>query len=141
MDQWLFFAGGVPFLILGIAHGIYSLHDARVPRRIVPRDAGLIDAMKASTLRLTKETTVWRAWIGFNLSHSLGLIVFGLLAVYLAVWHPSALQDMAALRFGALIVALAYVALARAYWFTTPLMGSAAGALAFAASAAAYQWG
>jgi hypothetical protein len=27
---------------------------------------------------ITKEATMWRCWVGFNASHSMGLILFGL---------------------------------------------------------------
>ena len=37
--------------------------------------------------RHTKETTMWRCWVGFNASHSMGLILFGLAFGYLALAH------------------------------------------------------
>ena len=45
-------------------------------------------AMEQGTLFITRETTVWRANLGFNASHSLGLITFGLVYGYLALAHP-----------------------------------------------------
>jgi hypothetical protein len=34
--------------------------------------------MTRSGLRLTRRTDMWRAWVGFNLSHGLGVVVFAL---------------------------------------------------------------
>jgi len=36
---------------------------------------------------ITKETTMWRCWVEFNVSHSMGLILFGLVFAFLAVAH------------------------------------------------------
>jgi hypothetical protein len=36
---------------------------------------------------ITKETTMWRCWVGFNASHSIGLILFGLVFGFLALAH------------------------------------------------------
>ena len=36
---------------------------------------------------ITRETTMWKAWVGFNASHSYGLILFGAVYGYLAVAH------------------------------------------------------
>jgi hypothetical protein len=33
---------------------------------------------------ITKEATMWRCWVGFNASHSMGLILFGLVFGFLA---------------------------------------------------------
>ena len=30
---------------------------------------------------ITKETTVWRCWVGFNASHSMGLMLYGLISI------------------------------------------------------------
>jgi hypothetical protein len=40
---------------------------------------------------ITKETTMWRCWVGFNASHSMGLILFGLVFGFLALRHSQLL--------------------------------------------------
>ena len=67
-------------LLLGSAHLLYTFHGSKLH----PRDPALIAQMQSTTLVLTRETTVWRAWIGFNASHSLAAIMFGLVYGYLA---------------------------------------------------------
>ena len=71
-------AGGAIYAILGLLHAIYTYADTRRPRRIVPDDPAVIEAMKGTGVRLARGvTTMWRAWVDFNFSHSLGAIVFG----------------------------------------------------------------
>jgi hypothetical protein len=68
---------GAIYGLLGALHAVYTLADLRSPRRIVPDDPAVITAMQTSKIRLTRgESTVWQGWIGFNLSHSLGALMF-----------------------------------------------------------------
>ena len=46
---------------------------------------------RSSALVLTRETTVWKAWIGFNASHSLGAMLYGVVYADLALAHPAVL--------------------------------------------------
>jgi hypothetical protein len=50
----LFLFGCLPFLLLGAVHITYILFDVRAPRKLVPYKSEVIDAMKSSTLALTK---------------------------------------------------------------------------------------
>ena len=44
----------------------------------MPDDPAVITAMQTSKIRLTRgESTMWQGWVGFNLSHSLGALMFG----------------------------------------------------------------
>jgi hypothetical protein len=64
---------------------------------------------------------VWKAWIGFNASHSLGAILFGAVFGYLALKQPMLLFHSYFLGFTGLIALGAYLTLARLYWFSRPL--------------------
>jgi len=128
----LYAAGGAIFCVLGALHAVYMLMDLRRPRRLVPRDPALIAAMVGSRVRLSGEATdMWRAWIGFNLSHSLGALLFGAMAIAWPVvaaghdlldWLPAA-------------VAALYLTIGLRFWFSVPNAGIAAATLAFAAAA------
>ena len=79
----LLILGGAVFGVLGGLHAIYALLDLRNPRRLVPVDASVVHAMANSAVRLSRGgTDMWRAWIGFNFSHSLGVLLFAALAVW-----------------------------------------------------------
>jgi hypothetical protein len=94
----------------------------------VPGDPNLTEAMRAGTLRLTRETTVWRAWIGFNLSHGLGIVLFAGLILYGALFHFVALRSAAPeLLLAAPVIASLYLLMSLRYWFRIPAIGSAMG--------------
>jgi len=131
MPRLLLIFGGAVFGVLGALHTIYTLLDLRNPRRLVPVDPSVAHAMANSPLRLSGgRTDMWRAWIGFNFSHSLG----ALMVAGLALW--------AGFRFNTLPVAIVmpvltligcvYLILALLYWFRAPAIGVAIGTGCFA---------
>ena len=65
-------------LTLGVAHLVYTFWGAK----LMPRDPALRISMSQVAPVITKETTMWRCWVGFNASHSMGLILFGLVSVF-----------------------------------------------------------
>ena|SRR5450432_2676279 len=123
----LLVAGGSVFAILGVLHAIYTLADIRRPRRLVPDDAAVIVAMSNSSVRLSRGgTTMWRAWVGFNFSHSVGAVIFGLGCVAMGIWLRSLMLPK-----GILLIPFAigciYLWLAIQYWFRIPVIGIAIG--------------
>ena len=107
-------------LVLGCIH----LYYAYGTRMFSPRgNEGLEQQLKEVPMRLTDQTTFWRAWTGFHASHSLGLIFYGAVYIYLALAQPALLfGSVFLLALGALVL-LAYAVLARCYWFRVPLLG------------------
>jgi hypothetical protein len=131
LTQSLYIAGCIPFLILGLLHTVYTIADTYNPKRIVPYEPGVMGLMKDSTLALTKETDMWRAWVGFNISHGVGVLFFAITLLYLAVLHIAFLQSSLFLLIASPLVALVYLLLSRKYWFRIPAAGSAIGLLCF----------
>jgi hypothetical protein len=128
----LYAAGGAIFCVLGTLHAVYMLMDLRRPRRLVPSDLALIAAMAGSRVRLAGDATdMWHAWIGFNLSHSLGALLFGATAI---AW-PGVAAGHAALAWLPAAVAALYLAIGLRFWFSVPNAGIAAAMVAFAAAA------
>jgi hypothetical protein len=117
-------------LSLGIAHLVYTF---RGPK-LLPRDPSLIDSMKGVSLVITSETTVWKAWIGFNASHSMSAILFGLVYGYLAVVQPGVLYGSFFLQAVGFLTLLSFVFLAWIYWFSVPLIGVSLALLCYVAS-------
>src|SRR5262245_12203666 len=103
-------------LALGVTHLVYTF---RGPK-LTPRDAALRSSMSATAPVISRETTMWRAWIGFNASHGLGVILFGLVYGYLALVHPGLLFRSAFLLAVGFLLLGSYALLARAYWFSVP---------------------
>src|SRR5499433_1496467 len=66
--------------LLGVVHLVYTFWGPN----LTPRDPALQISMSQIAPVVTKETTMWRCWMGFNASHSMGLILFGLVFGFLA---------------------------------------------------------
>jgi len=128
----LLILGGSVFGVLGGLHAIYTMLDLRNPRRLVPVDPSVMHAMANSALRLSRGgTDMWRAWIGFNFSHSLGLLLLATVAIWAGFRInrlPVAIMPMLTL------IGCAYLLLALLYWFRIPAIGVAIGTGCFAAA-------
>lgn len=77
---------------------------------------------------------MWLAWVGFNLSHSLGAVFFGV-AVLLIGRSTSSFTAEGGL-FGplAVVVSAGYLVLAIKYWFRTPIVGCGVSVVLFVSS-------
>jgi hypothetical protein len=106
-------------LALGILHLIYTFRGSK----LTPRDSALQARMREVSPVITRETTMWKMWVGFNASHSLGAILFGLVYGYLALAHPEFLFQSAFLLGLGLCLLVIYAALGKAYWFRVPFGG------------------
>ena len=135
MVQVLVGVGAAIFLLLGLGHGALTLVDVRRPRWFTPTQAGVREAMQSSSIELNPRANLWRAWLGFNLSHSLGLILFGGGYLTVAAWYFDAYADIAILQVLAIVVAAIYLVLSLLFWFRDPAIASAIGALCFTAAA------
>jgi len=112
-------ASAAVILILGLLHLLYTFRGPKLH----PRDPDLTAKMMTVSPVITPETTMWRAWIGFNATHSFGLILLGALYGYLAICQSACLFRswfLLALGFALL---LSYAAVARLYFFTAPFRG------------------
>lgn len=119
--QALIIASAILVFALGTLHLVYTFFS----RKFHPYDPALTEHMQQVTLRITRETTLWRAWVGFNASHSLGAMLFGLVYGELAWTHAALLfGDPLLLGSGAAFLA-ALLVLARRYWFRIPLFAIA----------------
>jgi hypothetical protein len=112
-------ASSLIMLLLGSIHLLYTFSG----NKLVPRDPAVQQAMSATPMVLTSETTVWRAWVGFNASHSMCALFFGLVFGFLAVAHPELLFRSVYLQLFGVAVLVGFVVLAKLYWFTIPLVG------------------
>jgi len=122
-------ASAAVIFVLGLLHLIYTFHGPK----LLPRDRDLPAQMQRSALVLTRETTVWRAWIGFNASHSLGAMLFGTVYGYLALAKPAMLANSPYLLTVGGALLLAYAWLGRRYWFSVPFRGIVLALLLYAA--------
>jgi hypothetical protein len=102
--------------------------------KLHPRDAALMQQMQNVPLRITRETTMWKAWIGFNASHSFAALLFGLLYGYFA-WSASSLFFSSMFLQGVgLAFLLGLVFLGKRYWFRIPFTGILIATMAYVAA-------
>ncbi|HET7796025.1 MAG TPA: hypothetical protein VFL64_21730 [Rhizobacter sp.] len=107
--------------VLGCLHLLYTFSGSK----LTPRDPALQTEMMRVAPVISRQTTMWKAWLGFNASHSFGAILFGLVYGQLAVAHPDwlfaspFLLGVGALMLGGLLV------VGKAYWFSIPFRGIA----------------
>ena len=127
MASLLVAASAAIVFVLGALHLLYTFRG----NKLDPREPGTRQAMEQSTPRITRETTVWRAWVGFNATHSLGILMFGLIYGYLALTAPALLFGSLFLQALGLIMLASYVVLARRYFFSVPFRGVVAATLLY----------
>jgi hypothetical protein len=114
--------------ILGGAHIVLTFFS----KALTPRDDALRRSLETVSPVISRETTMWKAWVGFNASHSLGLLWFGATYAYLALAHPALLFGHPFLQWLGLAALAAYCVLAKRYWFRAPLYGIATATATYA---------
>lgn len=112
-------ASATVILLLGLVHLLYTFRG----RKLHPRDALLEARLREVSPVITRETTMWKAWVGFNASHSFGAILFGAVYAYLSLAHGSFLFGSPFLLSVGLLLLLGYVFLGQRYWFSVPFRG------------------
>ena len=106
-------------LFLGSVHLAYTFFTPKFN----PTDGQVETAMKRVAPRISSDTTMWKAWVGFHISHSLGLMLFGLIYGYLSVCRWDVLLGSYFLAGLGLLALVGYILLARVFWFSAPLIG------------------
>ncbi|MEO8159699.1 MAG: hypothetical protein ABI648_18010, partial [Betaproteobacteria bacterium] len=100
-------------------HLVYTFHGPK----LTPRDPALQARMAEAHPVLTQQTTMWKAWVGFNASHSLGAMMFGLVYGYLALAHAEVLFRSVFLQSVGLAMLGSFAILGKRYWFSIPFRG------------------
>ncbi len=117
--KYIWELGSLIFVILGSIHLFYTFFTDKFHAK----DKTLVASMKISSPILTGETTMWKAWIGFNASHSGGAIFIGVINLFLV-------DQVSDLVFGQpfffcfnILTVGFYLWLASKYWFKIPFYG------------------
>jgi len=117
---------------LGVVHLVYTFWGPM----LTPRDSALQIRMSQISPVITKETTMWRCWVGFNASHSMGLILFGLVFGFLALAHGQLLFQSSLLLVVGMAMLGGLVVLSKVYWFSAPFTGTSLALACYVASIA-----
>lgn len=135
MNVALFSAGGLIFFALGLAHGLMTAREIGAAGSLSPESDELRDAMRSSRLRISRGANLWRCWLGFNLSHSIGLMGFGTTVVLLALVGGDLRAEFPVMELAPLAVASAYCLLALAFWFWAPALAAGLASVLLAGAA------
>jgi hypothetical protein len=119
MIALLLTVGSITIGVLGFIHLLYTFRT----NKFEPRDEKLGLRLREVSPVLTSETTMWKAWVGFNASHSLGAILFAAVFGYLAMFELDFLLSSPFLVALSLVTLGSYIVLARSYWFRVPFYG------------------
>jgi hypothetical protein len=117
-------------LTFGVLHFILTFWGPK----LTPRDPALQVSMSQISPVITKETTMWKGWVGFNASHSMGLILFGLIYSFLAIAHSRLLFQSPFLLIVGLAMLGGYFALGKVYFFSRPFIGVSISLVCYVAS-------
>jgi hypothetical protein len=119
-----FLLGGWLTVVTGSIHGLLTVVDAIAPTFLIPTDGSLLVAMQESSLELVSmardSTTVWRAWLGFNLAFAIGACFFGLVCVKAGEGLFAAAERSFLARYGMAVVSTSYAGIAALCWFYAP---------------------
>jgi hypothetical protein len=121
-------------LALGVLHLVYTFSGPK----LTPRDPALQAQMSEVPLVITRQTTMWRAWIGFNASHSMGAILFGLVYGFLGNAYPELLFNSPFLLIVGFAMLAGLAVLAKLYWFRIPFRGVAVALVCYVSSIVAW---
>jgi len=117
--KYLWESGSIIIAVFGGIHIYYTFFT----NNFSSRNEKMVGDMKTSFPNLTKQTTMWKAWIGFNASHSIGIIFIGIINFYLASRYFLILQSSHFFFLFNILTIGFYVWLAKKYYFKVPLIG------------------
>jgi hypothetical protein len=141
--QAWFIAGTIPLIVAGAAHVFATLVDTVRPTYFTPIDDSVRPAADGTGIRLRRmfargsgaSPSMWRVWLGINISHGLGVCTFGLLCLLVAAEDFDLVGQIDALRPLTIAFSAAFLALALRFWFYGPVLVTGTATVCFTVSA------
>jgi len=120
-------AGAVLPITFGLLHAAYAVSDAFTPRHFTPTDDAVRASMSSTGVVLVdraglpgRKPSLWDTWLGFNISHGLGVAGVGLIVAIAALSGDLAMLPWL-LPFAVLWAAM-WMAVAVRFWFLGPVI-------------------
>jgi hypothetical protein len=136
--QAWFIAGTIPFILGGALHVLLTLVDTVRPTYFAPIQDSARPVVEGTGIRLVRmfggsgsSPSMWRVWLGMNLSHGLGVLTFGLLCLLIATYDFELVEQIDAIRPLTIVFSAAYVALSLRFWFYGALIISGSATACF----------
>ena len=123
----LVLASAVIVGLLGTAHLVLTFWGPK----LLPRNREVKVAMEQTHPVITRQTTYWQCWIGFNTTHSMGAMLFGVVYGTLAIEAPAVLFGSVGLQAAGAAMLIGFAAVAKKYFFITPFTGSTLATLCY----------
>jgi fatty acid desaturase len=123
MAQILLTLAGAIILLMGTAHLVLTLRDVWKPTSFTPTEDAVRLAMQGARLRFNRRINLWESWLGFHISHSIGVMMFGAALLFVAQAHFDAFLQSLAGQAAAVLIAVAYLVVAIRFWFWGPVLG------------------
>jgi hypothetical protein len=123
MSRYLFLVGGLVLLLMGTVHVVLTPQRPGERKGLSPVEPAVEDSMARARTHLSDRMDMWRAWVGFNLSHSLGVSLLGLTVLLVGRTSASFALNAAVFLPLAVMVSFAYLGLAVVYWYRAPVVG------------------
>jgi len=138
--QIWFIAGAIPILVAGGGHALLTLVDVVRPTYFTPEAPWVRPELESTGMRFRSlvpggdrsRPSLWRAWLGFNISHGLGAFAFGLLVLLVAVDEPELLERSQEIALAVLALSATYLLVALRFWFWLPALVVATSTSCFA---------
>jgi len=138
--QLWFIAGTVPLLVAGGGHALLTLVDTVRPTYFTPQAHSLKPELEGTGIRFRRlvpggdlsRPSMWRAWLGFNISHGLGVFAFALLALLVALAEPGLLMRADSIVLVTCAVSAAYFVVSLRFWFWLPALVTGTSTACFA---------
>jgi len=131
IEQILLIISSAILGLLGFMHLVYTLFS----NKFDTWDPDVKTAMQNTSPIITKQTTVWKAWIGFNVSHSVGAMLMAAFYIPLSVHHMPVIQTGLWFAWLPVVIGCSYLLMAHRYWFHLPFYGISLATLGYVAAA------
>ncbi|HKA56073.1 MAG TPA: hypothetical protein VKJ47_20675, partial [Candidatus Binatia bacterium] len=117
LSRYIFLMGALPCVVLGMAHVLATPLTPAQSKGLSPRNPALRETMTRETPFLSRRLTLWQGWVGFNLSHSLGVLLFGAMVLLVGRSQASFQAQASVFLPLAIVVSGLYLLLGLRYWF------------------------
>jgi len=137
-----FDVAAILLILAGGGHALVALIDTVRPRWFAPNDDAVRSAMERTGMRFRdpfpgdgERPSLWTFWLGFNVSHGLGVFSFGLVCLLISASDYDLIAQVDGLRLLTVAIPAVYFAVALRYWFNAVMLlaGSATACFAVAA--------
>jgi hypothetical protein len=125
--QAWFVAGTIPLILAGGGHVLLTLVDTVRPTYFAPIEGSAKAVVEGTGIRLVRmfggsgaRPSMWRVWLGINITHGLGIFTFGLLCLLIATHDFNLVERIDAIRPLTIAFSGALLAISLRFFFYGP---------------------